>query len=72
MAEIEQVELASHRTQLMGDVSSLVQKYRAIFDWDSLKLFKTKRADAPSRQFARYRRMLKGNCSAEAVWRQAE
>lgn len=34
MAEIEQVELERHRTQLISDVRGLVEKYRAIFDWD--------------------------------------
>ncbi|VFU16726.1 hypothetical protein [Methylocella tundrae] len=34
MAEIEQVELDRHRAQLTSDVKDLVEKYRAIFDWD--------------------------------------
>ena len=34
MAEIEQVELERHRDELIADVKSLVEKYRAIFDWD--------------------------------------
>ena len=34
MGEIEQRELAGHRDQLIGDVRRLVEKYRAIFDWD--------------------------------------
>jgi hypothetical protein len=34
MAEIEQVELDRHRGELIADVKSLVEKYRAIFDWD--------------------------------------
>ena len=34
MAEIEQVEMDRHRKQLVGDVKELVEKYRAIFDWD--------------------------------------
>jgi hypothetical protein len=34
MAEIENVEMARHRDQLRGDVQKLVEKYRAIFDWD--------------------------------------
>lgn len=34
MAEIEQVELERHRSALIADVRNLVEKYRAIFDWD--------------------------------------
>ena len=34
MGEIEQVELDRHRGELIADVKSLVEKYRAIFDWD--------------------------------------
>ena len=34
MAEIENVEMARHRDQLKADVQKLVEKYRAIFDWD--------------------------------------
>jgi hypothetical protein len=34
MAEIEQLELKGHRNQIIADVKSLVEKYRAIFDWD--------------------------------------
>ena len=34
MGEIEQRELEGHRDQLIGDVRRLVEKYRAIFDWD--------------------------------------
>jgi hypothetical protein len=34
MAEIEQVELERHRGALAADVRNLVEKYRAIFDWD--------------------------------------
>ncbi|WP_395665017.1 hypothetical protein [Methylocella sp.] len=34
MAEIEQVEMDRRRKQLGGDVKALVEKYRAIFDWD--------------------------------------
>ena len=34
MAEIENVEMARHRDQLNADVQKLVEKYRAIFDWD--------------------------------------
>ena len=34
MAKIEEIELERHRNQLIGDVRSLVDKYRAIFDWD--------------------------------------
>ncbi len=34
MAEIEQVELERRRSALIADVRHLVEKYRAIFDWD--------------------------------------
>ena len=34
MANIEQLELDAHRAQLVSDVKHLVEKYRAIFDWD--------------------------------------
>ena len=34
MTRIEQLEMDAHRSQLAGDVRALVEKYRAIFDWD--------------------------------------
>ena len=34
MAKIEERELEGHRAQLVADVNKLVEKYRAIFDWD--------------------------------------
>lgn len=34
MASFEQIELDSHRKQITTDVKKLVEKYRAIFDWD--------------------------------------
>ena len=34
MAEIEQLELDGHRSEIIADVKFLVEKYRAIFDWD--------------------------------------
>ncbi len=34
MTKIEQLEMDAHRAQLAGDVKALVEKYRAIFDWD--------------------------------------
>jgi hypothetical protein len=34
MAKIEQLELEAHRSQMIKDVKKLVEKYRAIFDWD--------------------------------------
>lgn len=34
MAKIEERELAGHRHQIIADVRKLVEKYRAIFDWD--------------------------------------
>jgi hypothetical protein len=34
MAEIEELEMARRHDQLVSDVRGLVDKYRAIFDWD--------------------------------------
>jgi hypothetical protein len=34
VAEIEEMELERKRDQIVADVKSLVDKYRAIFDWD--------------------------------------
>ena len=34
MAKIEQVELDRHRRAIIADVKRLLEKYRAIFDWD--------------------------------------
>lgn len=34
MPKLEDVELARHRDQIVADVRKLVDKYRAIFDWD--------------------------------------
>jgi len=34
MSEIERIEMDHHRAQLLGDLRQLVEKYRAIFDWD--------------------------------------
>lgn len=34
MPSIENLELQAHRPQLIADVRKLVEKYRAIFDWD--------------------------------------
>jgi hypothetical protein len=34
MARIEQKELEAHRDDIVADVKRLVEKYRAIFDWD--------------------------------------
>jgi len=34
MAKIEQLELEAHRSEIIADVKNLVEKYRAIFDWD--------------------------------------
>jgi hypothetical protein len=34
MSPIEHIEMNQHRKQLLGDVRQLVEKYRAIFDWD--------------------------------------
>jgi hypothetical protein len=34
MAQLEHIELDAHREQLSADVSGLVDKYRAIVEWD--------------------------------------
>lgn len=34
MAKIEEKELEGHRDAIVADVEKLVEKYRAIFDWD--------------------------------------
>ena len=34
VAKIEEKELEGHRDQIIADVKQLVEKYRAIFDWD--------------------------------------
>ena len=34
MPQIEQLEMDADRKQLIADVQALVEKYRAIFDWD--------------------------------------
>jgi hypothetical protein len=34
MAQMEQLELDAHRTQLAADVQALVERYRSIFEWD--------------------------------------
>ncbi len=34
MAKIEQIELDEHRSEIIADVKEVVEKYRAIFDWD--------------------------------------
>lgn len=34
MGEIEQIEMDRHRAQLAAEVRRLVEKFRAIFDWD--------------------------------------
>ncbi len=34
MKSIEQMEMDAHRKQIIADVHDLVEKYRAIFDWD--------------------------------------
>lgn len=34
MSEIEKVELAAHRSDIIEDVNNLIEKYRAIFGWD--------------------------------------
>jgi hypothetical protein len=34
MNNIEEIELDAHRSQIVADIKSLVDKYRAIFGWD--------------------------------------
>ncbi len=34
MTSVEELELDKRRHQILGDVKKLVEKYRAIFDWD--------------------------------------
>jgi len=34
MSEMEQLELDAHRSEIVADMHSLVEKYRTIFDWD--------------------------------------
>jgi hypothetical protein len=34
MPKIEQLEIEAHRSEIARDVGHLVEKYRAIFDWD--------------------------------------
>ncbi|OZB35775.1 MAG: hypothetical protein B7X35_07930 [Halothiobacillus sp. 14-56-357] len=34
MSSIEEIELEHHRAQILHDMRALVEKYRAIFDWD--------------------------------------
>ena len=34
MSTIEEIELDHHRAQMLHDMRALVEKYRAIFDWD--------------------------------------
>ncbi len=34
MSAIEDIELEHHRAQMLHDMRALVEKYRAIFDWD--------------------------------------
>ena len=41
MARIEQKELEEHRDQIIADVKKMVEKYRAIFDWNVLDIDQT-------------------------------
>lgn len=34
MSSVEEIELERHRKQMLHDMHALVEKYRAIFDWD--------------------------------------
>ena len=41
MARIEQKELEQHRDEIIADVKKMVEKYRAIFDWNVLDIDQT-------------------------------
>ena len=41
MARIEQKELEEHRDEIIADVKKMVEKYRAIFDWNVLDIDQT-------------------------------
>jgi hypothetical protein len=34
MEHIENLELSAHRSDIISDVNDLIEKYRAIFEWD--------------------------------------
>ncbi|OIQ78768.1 hypothetical protein GALL_395280 [mine drainage metagenome] len=34
MAKMERLELEQHRSEIIADVKGVIEKYRAIFDWD--------------------------------------
>ncbi len=34
MTQIEELELAAHRSDIIKDVNVLIEKYRTIFEWD--------------------------------------
>jgi hypothetical protein len=34
MSRIEQIELERRRSEIVADVKRLIERYRAIFDWD--------------------------------------
>ncbi|MBU1436906.1 MAG: hypothetical protein KJ930_12440 [Gammaproteobacteria bacterium] len=34
MSQLEQLELTAHRADIIKDVNDLIDKYRAIFEWD--------------------------------------
>lgn len=34
MENMEELELNAHRSEIVADMRNLVEKYRAIFDWD--------------------------------------
>jgi len=34
MSKMEQLELDAYRNEIISDMEGLVEKYRAIFDWD--------------------------------------
>lgn len=34
MRKMEQMELERHRSEIIADMKNMVEKYRAIFDWD--------------------------------------
>jgi hypothetical protein len=34
MEHVENIELSAHRSDIIKDVNDLIEKYRAIFEWD--------------------------------------
>jgi hypothetical protein len=34
MAQMEQIELARHKSEILADMNKLIDRWRSIFDWD--------------------------------------